>query len=421
MKKPKLCVALAASLLTFSISASAGEDAHFRNLENRVNALEAMKAGSGMVNPSARPVVKTSADVNIFGELLFMKAEQGGMEFALRRYGHDIGQPSTAAAAAALPIPNAASGPQYGKVISSQSNWDWGLRIGMGYNMVHDGWDIAATWMRFHTIHDATNTGHGRAAGEYVPLIVPPMSGQNGSDTGGAITTGGTVTAPGFLIKCDWVTQRWRLNLDTADLEVGREFFVSRWMTLRPFIGPRAAFINQHYRPQFFGGEFVSLFDGSASQTTPNLISESASVVRSEMRNRFWGCGPRLGIASVWGMGYGLSIYGNADMSILWGHFRVRNETYITQQNGTVTQIVNFTNNRQARVPTANLMAGIRYDHVFGEMSDYGLAILLGYEHNLYWDQNQAMKFDHANSFALGSVSDDLSLAGLHFGALFDF
>jgi len=43
-------------------------------------------------------------------------------------------------------------------------DWDVGLRVGAGYNLPHDDWDIHLTWLRFYT--DAHRHQHVKSTQE---------------------------------------------------------------------------------------------------------------------------------------------------------------------------------------------------------------------------------------------------------------
>ena len=111
---------------------AANDSAQLRNLENRVNALEQRRSASGMINPPGRPQVRDGVDLFLFGELLYWNAHENGLPVA---------------------IVNHASSANLSKseVRSIHSHWDVGFRVGVGYNLPHDGWDLSLSWLRLNT------------------------------------------------------------------------------------------------------------------------------------------------------------------------------------------------------------------------------------------------------------------------------
>jgi hypothetical protein len=364
---------------------------------------------SEMYNPAARPIVLDGPDVFVFGEVLFARPVQGGMEFAYRADGGASGYVGLPTPGESTTFPSGATAvtrPLSGTVRSTVGKWDWGFRIGMGYNMRHDGWDVNTSWLRFHTRKGDTTVAHTGAP--IVPLMVPPYSGQNGLPPG---------TPSSSLLFVNRAATRWKLHIDIVDLEVGREYYVSQWMTLRPFMSARFALIPQRFRQTYSGGTFVADFIGSrATNASLNTLPSSSMTVH--LRNRFWGVGPRAGMTTIWGMIPSISLYGNADFSLLWGNFHVRSR-FDTNVSGVTTQIVNVRNNHETIRPTLTLGTGLRYDHNFHDA--WALGFLLGYEQMLFWDQNQFMKFGAGDTLSLNAMNDNLALAALHCGIVFDF
>ena len=204
----KMWPAAATSLIAFTSLVNADADsAQMRNLENRVNALEQRRGASGMINPPARPQVKDGADLFIFGDLLYWNAHETGLPVAILQDG-----PSTNLSDA--------------EVKNISFDWDFGFRLGVGYNLPHDGWDLNLTWLRFITDGSRRVNAHGDDI--IFATRLPPADG----------TAGDTFQK---------ARGHWRLRFNQLDLDLGREFFVSKWLTLRPHFGLRADWVRQKW------------------------------------------------------------------------------------------------------------------------------------------------------------------------------
>ncbi len=46
----------------------------------------------------------------------------------------------------------------------------------------------------------------------------------------------------------DHALASWRLNFNTLDLSLGRNYFVGRFLSLHPYLGIRAVWIDQNYK-----------------------------------------------------------------------------------------------------------------------------------------------------------------------------
>jgi hypothetical protein len=349
-----------------SLSAANYDDAQLRNLENRVCTLEQRKGACGMINPSARPYVKCGADVFITADLLVWQANANGLGFAIENQG------STTVL-------------NDGRIKDPKFDWDVGFRVGLGYNMPHDGWDIYADWTSFHT--------HARNS-QSAPVGGSLLAVWNNPNLGGVA----------FDSNIQDAKANWRLRLNMVDLELGREFFVSKWMTLRPHMGLRTAWVRQKYNVRYLNSNFFG-FAGTASDTV-------------KMKNRYWGLGIRSGLDTQWGLGCGWSIYGDAALSLLRGNFRVDEKETVSV---TSTLSPKLRDRFQATRAMADLAMGLRWDQLFGD-DEYRLAIQAGWEHHLFFGQNQLKNFV-SDSFE-GKYTEnngDLGLSGFTLEVRFDF
>ena len=139
--------------------------------------------------------------------------------------------------------------------MNPERKWDYGFRFGLGYVLNHDGWDIDAMWTHFRrnasddVVADA-NTTTSRIYTLW-SAVVP--------GAGDFMQTAPAV--PTLPIAAE-VQTSWRLHLDLIDLELGRSFYTSKYLTLRPHIGLRGASIRQNYDITYLGGSFR---EGTAS------------------------------------------------------------------------------------------------------------------------------------------------------------
>ena len=91
--------------------------------------------------------------------------------------------------------------------------WDPGFRVGLGYNMHHDQWDTQLTYTWFQT--EATNRANGAVVSGFLAARLSLLE---------PFTTGKI---------------RFNLHYNMFDWDLGRSFFVSRSLSLRPYIGLR--------------------------------------------------------------------------------------------------------------------------------------------------------------------------------------
>lgn len=365
-KSQKMWSALAASLVAVTSSLSAVDDMQMRNLENRVSALEQRRGANGMINPPARPVVKDGCDFWIQGEGLFMQPTEDGLSLA---------------------IPTDASVSYVdGRIHNAKYDWSWGFRVGAGYNMPHDGWDLMFGWTWFR----AQDHNHkDRVVNENMlgTQMVP-------------------ATANADVSNLDRASAHLHLQINMADLEMGREFFVSKWLTLRPHLGFRGAWVRRTFDPKYTGGSIAP-------------AGASDDVYR---KNSISGFGILGGLDSQWGLGSGWSFYGNFALSMIYGRQHTSLKEYTSTANSNPgTERWDGRNHWTAVRPITDLAIGLRWDHLFAD-DQYRVRFQVGWEQLLFFGFGQDMNFYDSTAIAAnGNQAGDLGLSGISFQARFDF
>ena len=157
-------------------------------------------------------------------DLLYWKARIGGTEYAYTDQDR----------IASLPIK--------GRKKSIEFDWDWGIRAGLGYNFDYDGWDFRArcTWWE---------TGGSNSVRAGLNSSVIPLRGSSALTTVPAVNQ--TV---GEFIFATRAKSMYNLDYQTVDVELGRDYYVSSTLSLRPFWGLKTAWIDQEQRTQYVGG-----------------------------------------------------------------------------------------------------------------------------------------------------------------------
>lgn len=406
----KFRYSIAFSLLSVTCCLNADMDSTVRNLEHRVNALE-YRNNSCMLNPPARPTQKCDWGVLITVEPLFLKAYENGLDFAVTTQNGPL-------FTAPVNPPNANSatslqGRSKGKRINFE--WDWGVRVGLGANLPHDGWDIIANWTHFFTNAHKSLVA---APNEVIePTLLHPQSG------------GGSFGSKGVLQQQSGASlgakSRWKLRLNEIDLELGRQFFVSKWLTLKPHGGFRTAWVRQT-----LDTDYTNMLVQPVAVVGSNESFSSSNVF---MKNNYWGLGLIAGLDTQWGLSCGWSLFGNFAASILYGYFDTfHDESAIVGAplptvNGlgfVVGQEYNFFNYHRfyhmGRFIT-DFIIGLSYDTYFCD-EDYHLGFDAGWEHHLFFGQNQFVVF--IGDVEMGqSITNqgDLYLQGFSVKVRFDF
>jgi Legionella pneumophila major outer membrane protein precursor len=310
-------------------------------------------------NTAVRPVVKNGLNLWVEGEALLWQAVEDNLTFVYSG--------------------NNKNGQRNRDLRDIDFDWDWGFRVGAGYNIPRDGWDIDLYWTHIR------NTA----------------SEDKRSTSNTLLTQVWNVGAFPFNGSINFAKGHWQVNLEQVDLTLGREFFVGKHLTLRPFAGLRSDWIFQKYHVEVKGPEFL---------TAAPLEQEA------KLTNRFWGFGFAGGFNTDWRLGGGFSIYGDADLSILMGFFDV-------DQKGTQNDLKIWSQNKSFRTAKAIADLGLGFKW-FGKFckDSFGLTFKAGYEYHLFFNQNQFVITNGNDSNELFTpLGGDLAFQGVTGSVQFDF
>lgn len=368
--------AAAASIVAVTSIVNAADDAQFRNLENRVTALEQRRSANGMINPNGRPQVRNGTDVFFTADFLYWIANEGGLGYVVKN-NDNIGYVNS------------------GKLVSPHFKYEPGFRIGVGYNLPHDGWDIYADWTWLISRADRRISA---SSGEN---LYPTFMNIQEIDTTGALSSNLVVNS---------ASANWKVHLNVIDLELGRQFFVSKWLTMRPHFGLRTAWVNQTYKLNY---------KGNFNLVHPSFILDTSGKLSADDKCKFWGIGLRGGLNNQWGLGSGFSLYGDLAFSLLFGRFHINEEENFS---GTVSGTVfDWKDKYTACRAIADLAAGLRWGQYF-DRDHFYFRLQAGWEQHMFFSQNQ---FDRVvDDFSPGitiSNQGDLTYNGLTVSARFDF
>jgi hypothetical protein len=318
-------------------------------------------------------------------------------------------------------------------------DWDVGFRIGVGANInCCDCWDTSVYWTHFY----------GRAHRDANNLEVADLEPAFGAFFEQARSSN-------TIDLASQIESHWHLNLDLIDFDLGRTFCVTSCLALRPHVGVRYGRIDQKFHidsTDAFRTGPISTRPGDFNASAATAIAGSHEV---HLKNRFEGAGLRLGLDSIWSLGYGFSIYGNTAASLLYGRFHVNTH-----------EVALFPGPSQAQAGGVNLGAGqltgdpiafvfeqhdrfsstqgitecalgLRWQHCF--CNNTLVTFQVGWEHHFFFDQN---RFDDIVFSSDAPINDgevvggiaavsgnrgiqfnrgDLSVQGVTFALLFDF
>ncbi len=288
-------------------------------------------------------------------EWIYWRTRQGGMAFAVERASSTPGVFTDGA--------------------EKKLNLEWqsGFRVGLGFHLPYDGWDIYVNYTDFRPEDSAS------ASGSIFPLLL--YQGQ------------------GVIANVAEAHAHWDIDFETLDVEIGRAYYIGKSLVLRPNIGMRGAWIDQDADFHYRGGD---------------IPAGRQAVVKS--RSDFKGAGIRAGINSNWVLGAGFSFNGDLFGSLVIGHFFLSQR----QMQPSGVEAIELKANLKQLTPNAQMFLGLSWDHNFyHERCHFGLTV--GLESQYWWRQNQIAKFTDSNVPIYVRAAEDLAFYGINVQARLDF
>jgi hypothetical protein len=316
---------------------------------------------------SARPQFADQG-VGLFfsGDFLYWQAEEGGLAYAI-----------------ATPFDGTVTG-TIGKVSRLQPGYEPGYRLKSTYQLPYDQWDLSFSWVRYQ----ASTSSHLAPSGDVG--IFPFWLCLTNEPVG--IASQATSKA------------HWKLNFNTLDFNVGRMFQIGEHFSIKPYLGFKAAWIEQK----------LTAFYGDL-----NSFSSFIGSVRSKNRCNFQGYGAELGIDGKWDLGAGFDLFGAIEGALFWGNFDI---AMYEKNNGVAPELrSSLSNHLHEVIPELGAAAGVSWERNFFSDRLY-LNIHVAWEEQIWFRQNQMTRF--ADTYNLGKVINhlgNLTLSGWTIGATLGF
>lgn len=301
------------------------------------------------ITPNAGPRVADGVDVAVTADFIYWYTEQDGMAYALTGYG---------------------TNPASGKVYSASGSWEPGFKVGLGLALGHDGWDtmVQYTWIQQSVSSSVTSN------------------------------TLKTMWDIGSVTTISAASANTNFHFNVLDWELGRNYYISQNLTLRPHAGLKGAWQTQHFHVNY-----------------TNL----AGTTEYEMKNnqKYWAVGLRSGLNTAWHFTKEWSLFGDMALSALWANFkvtRVDESAALPEVEGTETVSLSTKNTVNTVKPVLEMALGLRWETWFSD-NDYHFMVQAGWEDQVWFSQNQMLHL--TDSAAHG----DLGLQGLTVKVRFDF
>jgi hypothetical protein len=332
------------------------------------------------ITPKGGPCVQNSSNFYLTGDFIYWNATEENLEFAVTNVLSSL-------------VEDGGFGPK-GKIYQIDSNWAPGFKVGAGYDFCFDGWDIYAEYTWFHATKKESTAPLNSSLSlndAYWLLNDPSLFITN--DVG--ITQYGI---PGAS-----ASEKWHLAFNQIDLVLGRNFYISRRLLYRPFVGLKGMWSKQQLNVDFQG----VILNGAPA---PFLAFAS-------MKNKIdsWAIGMFTGLEGSWLFSRNFSLIGNLGFAGLWQHFKVSRFDTQFVPPALNRGFVNLGSQFNKFTPVIEWMLGLRWEFWLN-CDTYHLSFDAGWEAQNWFSQNKFIRVAGSPK-----CDGDLAFQGLTFKTRFDF
>ena len=318
---------------------------------------EAMTAQpKSSITPAVAPIVLNGVGLIVSADFIWWKTNISGMEYATN--GVVDGGDFVRAGASA----------KRGHVAQPDFDFEPGIKVGMGLDFSYDGWDLTAeyTWLHSGMQRNSLSAHRGSGAIDLLPAVF--------SDGDFEST---------HVAKA---SSRWNQHFNVLDLELGRNFFISRRLTLRPHLGLKNAWISEYWRVK-------------------SVVAEGSDRLLQRRKQSLWGMGTRAGLDTVWHFSRNWGLYGDIAVTALWSDFHIRArdkdgrvKTFNTRE--VITEVI----------PVLETGIGITYMTWFND-EDCAFQVSAGWEEQVWLGFNNFVNSNRTGNLSLHGLTAKAAIA----------
>ncbi|NGX47209.1 MAG: hypothetical protein K1000chlam3_00581 [Chlamydiae bacterium] len=243
-----------------------------------------------------------------------------------------------------------------------KSKWEFGFKFGLGYNTTCDGWDLDLTWTHF----SPSSFTHVEAEVDDNQTLITLWSAFS--------------PAQGEINFARDIEAIWKFDLDFIDFELGRAYWVSKRLSIRPYVGLRYLSINQDYDLEHKGGSWSPRMNPSQDPFNNEV----------HLENDYKGIGLRSGLSGIWNFECGWALYSNLAASVIYGRFDIAHDenNRLAISPYSKSKILDSKAHFRASRAIVDIDLGIQWSALFCDCQ-YGFTAKLGWESHLFFHQNQ--------------------------------
>jgi len=298
----------------------------------------------------------------ISGEFLYWFARENNLSFAVELEAKPVDD---------LPNANltfAASSFDY-----LSSKWSGGYRIGVGTTAFCDGWDFTVTWTSYKNAQ--SNKAATPVLDNFLPTSYEQQTLLNPWFNAG-IAFDPAAPAPFYF---DQIAATWKLRFRQIDAELGRQYWLSKKFSVRPFVGVRATWIKTD-------------FETTSSKSFQNSSEAFGGTFIDSYTHKNDGVGIVAGFGPNWFFCPNFSLFANIDASLVWGQCQIeKRENYQFFETQADPQLPIYLTSQSSKgqfnalSSAFDLTIGLRFEESWCS-NRFRLLADIGWEHHVWLD-----------------------------------
>jgi len=344
------------------------------DLETRVSAIESKlndsstKTARGTYGAN---LAQGSANLQDYG--FYVSADAILFHLYQDNSGYASIQPGVSGVGSGGPTPPAGFIPFH----SSNFNWDFGFKTGLGFYSPHDFWQTGFEFTYFQTQTKAqTAAGSGQSV----------LQANYTMETAEALYN----SAGSFSTASD----HWSVTFYNLDWKLGKNFFVSKYLSILPEIGVKTAWFYQNRNLRYDAG-------------LPTYKTIDA-------QDNYVGVGPKMDVLAKFFLTKNFSILGGVDVALLCATNSTSYDAVDNVSQGFGSGLPYSYNKKKHHIsPYLGLNIGLAYDTNFQDDS-FNFGVKVAYEQQYYNKASRLIYADEPSAF-------DVSMQGVDVSFIFSF
>jgi hypothetical protein len=330
-------------------------------------------------NTSSRNIENQGA--GLYGEFLYWKAQESGLYYAHDCQSYFDGTDTKVAS-------------MIGDLHKVNPDWKPAFRVGAVFYLPYDKWETNLAYTYYRSKKSSTYNG-----------VTPTLWGHSSRQ---------------IADFSNYAKASWRLNLNIADCEFGRQSYMGKYFSMKPYFGVRFAQVDQKLNINY-------VFNNNPA----NIGRLGASNV-IKPKSFFAGAGLKAGIDTDFTLIKAIKFYTITSGSLLYGRFS--NRYIVIQTLPAVPEqrtIANAGDSFYQSIASGQLAMGFKFGSYFNQNKNH-FDFQIGWEQNIFFGVNKMQHYvhklteysshqDQVNGSKLMQENKNLTLQGIVVNATIDF